>query len=53
MDREENGGGFKTNYVAVNTYITFASHNYRFLSSVLFTGTYKSGHYSTLIKLAN
>ena len=53
MDREENGGGFKTNYVAVNTYITIANHNYRFLSSVLYTGTYKSGHYSTLIKLAN
>ena len=51
VDRSENGGGFKTNYVAINTYLSILNKNYRFKSAILFTGSYKLGHYTTLIKI--
>lgn len=53
LDREENGQGFRTDYIAVNTYITISNVNYKFQSSILFTGSYDSGHYSNIIKIAD
>lgn len=51
VDRSENGGGFRTNYVAVNTYLSVTDENYKFVSAILFTGSYNAGHYTTLIKI--
>lgn len=51
VDRSENGGGFNTNYVAVNTFLSISNVNYKFKSAILFTGNYRSGHYTNLIKI--
>ena len=51
VDRSENGNGFKTNYIAVNTYLNISDENYKFSSAILFTGSYNSGHYTNLIKI--
>lgn len=52
LDREENGQRFQTNYISVDLFITTNGINYKFKSSIVYSNSYKSGHYTSLIKIA-